>query len=130
MSQITVIAAYGPTNCKSEDEKEDFWSDLKRALEAISPHNIVITLGDFNAQIGKDHHQVLPHIVGQYAFHEETNENGQRLIDLCQTNIMRPANTRFNHRKNRKWTLKLANHALNEPCKQIDHVLIRSKYFN
>ena len=125
--QITVITAYGPTNCKSDEEKEHFASDLKRALEAIPPHNIVIMLGDFNGQIGKDYHEVLPHIVGQYAFHDETNEIGQRLIDLCQSHSMHPANTRFNHRKNRQWTFELANQALKEPCKQLDHVLINSK---
>jgi len=128
--QISIIAAYGPTNCKHSDEKDLFESDLKRALEAIAPHNIIIMLGDFNAQIGKDYNEVLPHIVGRFAYHQETNDNGERLVDLCQSHNMRPANSRYNHRKNRLWTFELPNQELQETCKQLDHILINSKWVN
>ena len=102
--RISLIAIYAPTDCADEEEKGKFYTELKSTLETIPIHNIAIVLGDFNARIGYDSHITMPNVVGRNTFHQHTNDNGQRLIDTCQSFNLRPALSRFPHRLNRLWT--------------------------
>ena len=124
--QMSVIACYAPTNLADEDVKESFYQQLKKAVSDIPSHNVLITLGDFNARIGRDEHQFNPIVVGQYSFHDQSNENGKRLVELCESFKLRPVSTRFPHRPERLWTWEHPNGA----HAQLDHVLIRGKWIN
>ncbi|CAF0980581.1 unnamed protein product [Brachionus calyciflorus] len=124
--QLTIVACYAPTNLASKNAKETFYQDLKNTLAKIPPHNIVIVLGDFNARIGKDEHKFNPILVGQHSFHEQSNENGQYLVELCEGYNLRPVSTRFPHRSGRLWTWEHPTGAK----AQLDHVLIRGKWVN
>lgn len=127
---LSVISVYAPTNCDEEINKDTFYEDLNKAITSIPSHNLTIVLGDFNAQVDLDRHLTNPRIVGQYTFHHESNENGQRLIDLCESNNLRLAHGRFKHRKGRLWTWEHPNHNLNEPHAQLDHIIINGKWVN
>ena len=126
---MTVVNFYAPTNEKSVDNdkaKDTFYKDLYNLLSNIPPHNVLIVLGDFNARIGKDSHQSYPTVTGPFCSEEQTNENGQRLVDLCIENNLRPVSTRFPHKLGRLWTWTHSSGTHS----QIDHILITSKWVN
>ena len=82
--KVSVIADYAPTEDKNDKEKDAFYVDLETAVAFIPPNNLAMIMGDFNARIGKDRHITDPRIVCIYMYHEATNNNGMRLLDLCQ----------------------------------------------
>ncbi|XP_071944128.1 uncharacterized protein [Antedon mediterranea] len=59
--------------------KEDFYASLAEHLEQVKRHNINLIIGDFNARIGADSHLTHPDVVGRCCYHDETNNNGERL---------------------------------------------------
>ena len=56
---IRVISAYAPTNDTDAQEKETFYENLEEVCNRITGHDMVIIMGDFNAQIGKQEKQKL-----------------------------------------------------------------------
>ena len=101
---ITITVVYAPTESAEDTAKDKFYTDLASHCEQIPRHNIHLILGDFNARIGKDSHGSSQSVVGTHCFHHVTNENGQRLIDLCEEYRLRPAQRRFPHPSSRIWT--------------------------
>lgn len=51
---ITLISVYAPTEDGKEEEKHNFYNQLYNECTKIPKHDIVIILGDFNAQIGTE----------------------------------------------------------------------------
>ncbi len=95
-------------------------------LEHVKRHNIHLILGDFNARIGLDSHASHPWIIGLHCYHDSTNDNGERLINICQEQNLRPAQMRFPQPRNRLWTWTRPNGT----TYQLDHILIRSNWVN
>ena len=61
-----------------------------------------IMMGDFNAKLGKE--SGLAPNVGKYSLHEETNNNGWRMIDFAITKNMAICSTLFQHKRIHKET--------------------------
>ncbi len=72
--KASVIVSYSPTNASSEDEVEDYYTDLRRCIESVPDHNFLMILGDFNARFGSDD--------VKHTMHLCTNRNGKLLADL------------------------------------------------
>jgi exonuclease III len=51
---LILINGYAPTEEKQQDEKEEFYEDLKTIYESIPKNHPKIILGDFNAKVGKE----------------------------------------------------------------------------
>jgi hypothetical protein len=62
-------------------EKETFSSLLEKTLLDIKRSDIIIMIGDFNAQLG-DNNKDTEHIMGRHRMPCES-ENGQLLIEFC-----------------------------------------------
>ncbi|PSN51956.1 Craniofacial development protein 2, partial [Blattella germanica] len=105
---ITLISVYAPTEDGKEEEKHNFYNQLYNECTKIPKHDIVIILGDFNAQIGK------------YTLHTKTNENGKLLSELAMANRLIIKSTCFKHKKIRKGMWKIPG---GEQVNQIDHIL-------
>ena len=60
--------------------------------------------GNFKARIGKDSHETNLRIVGSACYYENTNENGQRMIEFCEATDLRIALSHFLNRKARLYT--------------------------
>ena len=87
-------------------------------------HHFLVILGDLNARVASsDNHR---EIVGDHAFHQVSNDNGNRLIDICEATNMCIATTRQPHPSRHKWTWQHPN----GKKAQIDHVIIRGKWIN
>eukprot|EP00057_Strongylocentrotus_purpuratus_P020276 XP_011674750.1 PREDICTED: craniofacial development protein 2-like [Strongylocentrotus purpuratus] len=50
----TVITTYCPTNVANEDIIEGHYDNLRRAIDSIPAHNVLLVVGDFNARIGPE----------------------------------------------------------------------------
>jgi exonuclease III len=92
ISNLVVVAAYGPTNCaagdEAEEERDQFYHQLESLITKLPRHNVVVVAGDINARVGSDSHIKHPTVAGPHAYHDETNENGLRLVNLCEvTNL-------------------------------------------
>ena len=49
---LSIIQVYAPTSASSEEEIEDFYSNLEDAYKECGNHDIVIVMGDLNAKVG------------------------------------------------------------------------------
>ena len=115
--RLSVVSCYSPTNCSLDAEKDDFYNTLSRAIDKVPPHNMLAVCGDFNAKLSNN---------SRFTHHTETNDNGERLLDLCDEHQLIVTNTRFQKNLNRLWTYE-------DPKKQrhqIDYILWRKKWAN
>lgn len=124
--QLTVTSIYAPTECASLEDKNEFYNNIENHLEQVKTHNIHLVIGDFNARVGLDSHSTHPEVVGRYCFYDSTNNNGERLVSLCEEFKLRPAQMRFPQPSRRLWTWMHPAGSTH----QLDHILINSKWTN
>lgn len=124
--QLSTTVVYAPTECSTTSDKEDFYSSLSDHVDRVKRHNIHLILGDFNARIGIDSHLSHPWVIGPHCYTDSTNNNGERLVNICQEYNLRPAQMRFPQPRNRLWTW---THPAGS-THQLDHILINSKWVN
>ena len=73
------IAQHYSNTCScATEEKDDFNEDLERIYMKAPKYDIKVVMGDFNAKVGKE--SGLAPNVRKYSLHEETNNNGWRMI--------------------------------------------------
>ena len=114
----TVITTYCPTNVVDEDIVEGHFDNLKRAVDSVPAHNVLLVIGDFNARIGPED--------GRYTYHESTNRNGKYLADMAMEKGLIIANTQFCKKKGKLWTYISPG---GSKC-QLDYILVRRKWRN
>ena len=124
--RLSVTVVYAPTECGQSTAKDNFYASLAEHLEQLKRRDINLVVGDFNARIGTDSHHTHHEVVGRYCYHDQTNDNGERLVNLCVEHNLRPAQSRFPHPLGRLWTW---NHPAGSKH-QLDHILINSKWVN
>ena len=86
---ITVIQAYAPTSNAEEAEVQRFYEDLQNLLELTPKTDVLFIIGDWNAKVGS---QETPGVTGKFGLGMQ-NEQGQRLIEICQENSKHPLST-------------------------------------
>jgi hypothetical protein len=93
---------------------------IRKALR-IPPLVIMAIIGDLNAQISKE--AVYYPTIGKEAFHQGSNENGKRLINLAASRNMVACTTLFPYKDIHKktWRSPDVHH-----FSQIDYLLIDS----
>lgn len=74
-----IIGVYAPEDCKTNEEKEQFYKELQKTINSFQNKDPVIILGDFNARIGNN---IIPGT--KQRFNEDvskwTLDSGDRLI--------------------------------------------------
>jgi hypothetical protein len=68
-------------------------------------YDMLVTLGDFNAQIGTE--AFLKNVTGKFTLHTETNDNGKKLSELAMANNFIIKSTCFTHNRIHKGTWKI-----------------------
>jgi hypothetical protein len=66
-------------------------------LDKTPKSDIIIILGDVNAQLGKE--RLYNEVTGQHILHEETNRNGEMLCEFAYANDMVVMSTNFQHKR-------------------------------
>ena len=97
---ITIIQVYAPTSNAEEAEVEWFYEDLQDLLELIPKNDVLFIIGDWKAKVGS---QKTPGVTGKFGLGIR-NEAGQRLIEICQENVLVIANTLFQQHKRTLYT--------------------------
>ena len=101
-------------------------SVLAEHLEQLKRRDINLVVVDFNAKIGTGSHHTHSEVVGRFFYHDQTNDNGERLVNLCVEHNLCPAQPRFPHPHGRLWTW---SHPAGSKH-QLDHILINNKRVN
>jgi len=105
------------------DEKEAFYSLLDKTLLGIKRSDIIVMMGDFNAQAGNNN-QDIEHIMGRHGQPcDKENENGQLLIELCGNHGLEIGGTIFPLKEEHKvtWTSPVKDKLVGN---QIHHICI------
>ena len=82
---------YAPTSNAEDAEVEWFYEDLQELLELTPKKDVLFIIGDWNTKVGS---QETPGVTGKFGLGVQ-NEAGQRLIEICQENVLVIANTLF-----------------------------------
>ena len=121
---ISIINVHSPHLGSTDDDKDEFYAQLEREYDRCPNHDIKIVIGDFNAQVGQEV-EFRP-VIGRFSAHQQTNENGLRLIDFATSKNMAIKSTFFQHRLLHRYTWRSPQ----QTETQIDHVLIDGRHFS
>ena len=102
-----------------ETELVAFYDELSSLVRSIPKHNVLVTGGDMNAQIGKNGNN-------KYSIRNTSNRNGQHLTDFMIENKLTCLNTNYQKREGKLWTYTYANNTK----ALIDCVFINKKWKN
>ena len=100
----TIISYYSPTSVSNETDLIAFYNKLSSLVRTIPKHNILIIVGDMNAQIDID-------INNKFSLYNSSNRNGDHLTDFTLENRLTCLNTKFQKRKGKLWTYTDTNNA-------------------
>ncbi|XP_019623440.1 PREDICTED: craniofacial development protein 2-like, partial [Branchiostoma belcheri] len=114
----TIIVTYCPTNVADEDIISEHYDSLRRAIQSVPAHNLLMVVGDFNARLGDEE--------ARYTLHSETNRNGRMLLELTSEQNLIICNTRFQKKAGKLWTYMSPG----GNRYQLDYILIRRKWQN
>jgi exonuclease III len=107
------------TEEKTDEEKEKFYEDLQIVHNKIPKHDIVIILGDLNAELGKE--DVYQNFAGKHTLHEISNRNREWVCEYAIANNVKIISTYYQPKIIHKGTwISPDGNTLN----LIDHVII------
>ena len=78
-----------------------------------------ILLGDFNAKVGREH--IFKPTIGKESLHQDSNDNGVRLVNFATSKNLVVKSTMFPHRNIHNYTWTSPDGTTNN---QIDRILI------
>ena len=84
-----------PNQNAEEAEVEWFYEDLQDLLTLTPQKDVLFIIGDWNTKVGS---QETPGVTGKFGL-GIWNEEGGRLIEFCQENVLVIANTHFQQHK-------------------------------
>ena len=64
-----------------EEEKDEFYTKMEEEINKVQRHDVKMILGDLNAKIGRE--ELYRSTIGKESLHEDSNDNGLRLIDFA-----------------------------------------------
>jgi hypothetical protein len=101
------------------EKKDDFYEVLTKTYKECPRHDIKVLVRDMNAQVGRD--SICKSNIVRYNPHDDTNDNGSRLVDFALAHNLVVGGTLLIHKKihNGSWRTPGGNAII-----QIDHILI------
>lgn len=123
LRNVTIIQCYAPTEVTQYAAKEAFYEQLTDTLNRVHKKDVVLLLGDMNAQIGSDNGEI-EHIMGKHALGSMT-ENGELFTEFCDIQDLVIGGSLFPHKRSHKVTWFSPDHVTEN---QIDHICISRRY--
>ena len=87
---------------KSDESKDSFYEDLEQVFDHFQKYNTKMLLGDFNAKVERE--KIFKPITGQDSLHQDSNDNGVRLVNFATYKNLVVKSTMFPHRNIHKHT--------------------------
>jgi len=106
---IIVVNVHEPREEKSDKSKDSFYEESEQVFDHFPKYHMKMLLRDFNATIG------------QVSLHQDSNDNGVRLLNFATSKNLVVKSTMFPHRSIHKYTWTSPD---GKTHNQIDHVLI------
>lgn len=97
---ITILVVYGPNEDEDVETKNKFYEELQEEVDNAMYE--IIIMGDLNGRVGKNNRGIEEYL-GKHG-EQVQNTNGKRILELCQTNDLVVANTKFTHDNKYKFT--------------------------
>ena len=88
----TIISCYSPSNVNEEMNLIAIYNELSSLVCSILKHNVLIIVGDMNAQIGKN-------VNNKFSLHNSSNRNEEHLTDFTLENRLTYLNTKFQKKR-------------------------------
>jgi len=123
LHNITFVNVYAPTEDTKDEIVDEFYETLLSVCDELPKHDAVITLGDFNAKLGKE--QIYIHTIGRHSLHETTSNNRFRLVQYATTNNFKVLSTWYPRKDIHKGTWKIPG---TEDTNQTDHILVSKRW--
>lgn len=98
--KLTIFGVYAINDDAPVNKRDEFFEQLHRGISSIGNTREVIILGDLNGRTGS---KLGDKVVGRFG-ENVTNDNGLRLIQLCEQNELRITNGFFQHPMIHKYT--------------------------
>jgi len=120
---IIVVNVHAPSEEKSGESKDSFYEELEQVFDHFPKYHMKILLGDFNAKVVKEN--ILKPTIGQESLHQDSNDNGVRLVNFATSKNLVVKSTMSPHRNIHKYTWTSPDGQIHN---QIDHVLIDRRW--
>lgn len=120
---LTCIQCYAPTEAADRSMKDEFYKVLDKAITTTHRGDILVVMGDFNAQIGPVNTN-LEGIMGTHALGRKT-DNGEIFLGMCAANNLVVGGSLFPHKRIHKVTWESPDLVTEN---QIDHITISRKW--
>ncbi|XP_072402128.1 uncharacterized protein [Diabrotica undecimpunctata] len=98
--EIIILATYGPTEDSPANEKERFIEQLQEEMDKRKPKQEIIIVGDLNGRVGRKDNDRTVGPLGE----DTINDNGERLVELCEVNDLKIMNGFYKHKNIHKYT--------------------------
>ncbi|XP_030747932.1 craniofacial development protein 2-like [Sitophilus oryzae] len=116
---VIIIGAYGPNDDSPVTEKEKFLDTIQNEIANIRKKELIIA-GDLNGREGRKENDSA---IGRFG-EEITNDNGERVIEICQLNDLKVTNGFFRHKDIHRYTWTQETRELKSI---IDYIIIRRR---
>ena len=119
---MKVVQVYAPTSAHSDDEVEDMYEDISKALHNTTKAHFNVVMGDFNGKVGiqtGNESRIGPHGYGV------RNHRGQMLVNFLEKEGLFLMNSFFKKQPQRKWTWQSPDTVTKN---EIDFIMTDSKH--
>ena len=121
---ISIVVGYAPTETSEDKDKDSFYEQLTDTFSQLPSHDIKILMGDLNARLTSEK-SAWPGIIGPYSLHDDSNDNGNRLLSFCAMFELTVGGTLQQHADIHKGTWRSPD---GKTVTQIDHICISKKW--
>ena len=123
MFNVSIIAAYAPTEVATNETKSQFYLDLQDAFDSVPGGDMLYIMGDFNAEVGGEH-DTWKNVIGNYAL-GQINDNGHRLLEFCRLNKLCIPSTFFNGPEHHRYMFVAPGERY---TKMIDYIIVKQRF--
>jgi len=123
LQNIIVVNVRAPREEKSDEAKDSFYEELEQVFDQFLKYHKKMLLGDFNAKMGREN--IFKPTIGRESLHQDSNDNGFRLVNFATSQNLVVESTMFPHRNIHKYTWTSPD---GKTHNQIDHVLIDRRW--
>jgi len=120
---IIVVNVNAPSEEKSDEAKNSFHEELEQVFDQFPKYRMKMLLGDCNAKVGRENS--FKPTIGQESLHQDSNENGVRLVNFATSQNLVVKSMIFPYRNIHKYTWTSPD---GKTHNQIDHVLIDRRW--